>query len=65
MGYGLQFSTEVYGRKREKAVFHEYLQEHWFVLREISKHLREFTGECNLGMLYSSSLVALTLPRTT
>ena len=27
-GYGLRFSTEIYGSKREKTVFHEYLHEY-------------------------------------
>ena len=30
-----------------------------FVLTEISGSLREFTGECDLGFLYPSSLVVL------
>ena len=55
-GYGLRFSTEIYGCKREKTVFREYLQEACFVLTEIPGNLREFTGECNLGILYSSFL---------
>ena len=62
-GYGLRFSTEIYGSKREKTVFHEYLQEACFVLTEISEisgNLREFTGECNLGILYSTRNVGST-----
>ena len=46
-GYGLRFSTETYGSKREKTVFQEYLQEACFVLTDISKlsrNIREFTG---------------------
>ena len=46
-GVRLRFSTEIYGSKREKTVFHEYLQEACFVLTESSKisgNLREFTG---------------------
>ena len=31
-GYGLRFSTEIYGSKREKTVFHENPQETCFVL---------------------------------
>ena len=63
-GYGLRFYTEIYGSKREKIVFHEYLQEACFVLivqtsPKISGNLQEFTGECNLGILYSSSLLLL------
>ena len=57
-GYGLRFSMEIYGSKREKTVFREYLQEACFVSEvcEISGNLQELTGECNLGILYSSSL---------
>ena len=40
-GYGLQFSTEIYGSKREKTVFHKYLQETCFVLTEISESLQK------------------------
>ena len=53
-GYGLRFSTEIYGRKRFS---NEDIQETCFVLTEISGNLREFTGECNLGIMYSSSLL--------
>ena len=35
------FSTEIYGSKRENAIFHEYLQEACFVLTEISGSLRD------------------------
>ena len=34
-----RFSTEIYGSKREKAVFHKYLQEACFVLTETSESL--------------------------
>ena len=54
--YGVQ-APVFYGSLREKTVFHEYLQEYCFVLTDISGNLREFTGECNLGILYSSSLL--------
>ena len=54
----LREKTVFYGDLREKAVFHECLQEACFVLTEISGNLREFTGECHLGILYSSSLLA-------
>ena len=40
--------------KREKTFFHEYLQEACLVLTEspkVSGNLREFSGECNLGIL--------------
>ena len=50
-GNRLRFSTEIFGSKREKTVFHENLQEACFVLTEISENiwkLPEFTGECNL-----------------
>ena len=81
-GYLLRCSTEIYGRKRETMVFHKYLQECWFVLRDIFEHLRKPTGslsgsyrhlqtypetsgfllgECNLGILYSSSLLSAPL----
>ena len=56
-GVRLRFSTEIYGSKREKTVFHENLQEACLVLAEISGNLREFTGECYLGILYSSFLL--------
>ena len=62
-GYGLRFSTEIYGSAREKTVFHKYLQEVCFVHTEISGNLREFTGECNLGILYYSSLLVLVKAR--
>ena len=39
--YGLRFSKEIYESKQEKTVFHEYLQEHCFVLTEISKKNRK------------------------
>ena len=55
-GYGLRLSTEIYGSKRDKIVFQEYLQEYCFVPTEISEHFKEFSGECNLGILYSGSL---------
>ena len=42
--YGLRFSTEIYVSKREKTVFHKYLQETRFVLTEISGDISEFTG---------------------
>ena len=60
-GYGLRFSTEIYGSKWEKTVFHEYLQEYCFVITspKISGNLPEFTGECSLGILYSSSLLGV------
>ena len=59
--YGVRapVSTEIYGSKPEKTVFHGYLQEVCFVLTEISGNLREFTGECNLRILYSSSLLSM------
>ena len=47
------------GRKR---FFREYLQEIGFALTEVSGNLREFTAECDLGILYSSSLVHNHLP---
>ena len=40
-GYGLRFSTEIYGSKREKPFFHEYVQEARFVLTEISENLKK------------------------
>ena len=38
-GCGLQFSAEIYRSKREKTVFHEYLQGYCFVLTEISENI--------------------------
>ena len=56
--YGVR--APVFSRNlREKRVFHEYLQEACFVLTGVSGHLWELAGECNLGILYSSSLVTL------
>ena len=43
-GYGMRFSTEIYGSKREKTVFHQDLQEACFVLTEISENLRRPPG---------------------
>ena len=40
-----------------KIAFRESLREANFVLTEISGNLKEFAGECNVGILYSSSLV--------
>ena len=59
-GYGLRFSTEICGGKWERTVFHEYLQEARFLLTDISENFRkppEFSGESNLEILYSSSLL--------
>ena len=58
-GYGLRFSTEIFGSKREKTVFHETYRKPVLFLQKspkISRNLREFTGECNLGILCSGSL---------
>ena len=52
------------GNLQEKTVFHECLQEACFVLTLISESLRNLPGvkgECNLGILYFSSL--LFMPR--
>ena len=44
-GHRLRFSAVICGSKREKTVFHEYLQEACFVLRkEISESLRKPPG---------------------
>ena len=43
-GYGLQFSAENYGSKREKTVFQEYLQEACFVITGIFEDLRRPPG---------------------
>ena len=43
-GYGLRFSTDIYGSKREKTVFYEYLQQRCFFLTEISESLRRPPG---------------------
>ena len=40
-GYGLRFSAEIYGSKRENIVFREYLQEYCSVLTEISEIIRK------------------------
>ena len=55
---GLRLSMEIYGRKHEKTVVQEGLQEACFDLTQISENLRkppgicemlrEFAGECNL-----------------
>ena len=57
-GHRLRFPTK---NIREQTVFHEYLQEACFVLTNISGNLLEFTGECNLGILYPSSLLTNTV----
>ena len=56
-GYRLRFSSEIYRSDRDKTVFIENLQDTCGVLTQISGVLREFTGECNLGILSSSSLL--------
>ena len=43
-GYGLWFSMEIYGSKRERTDFHEYPQEFCFVLTEVSTKLRKPPG---------------------
>ena len=43
-GYGLRFSAEFYGSKREKTVLHEFLQEACFIVTEISEKLRKPPG---------------------
>ena len=55
MGYGLRFSTEIYGSQREKTVSTNTYRNIVFLYRNI----REFTGECHLGILLSSSLLVL------
>ena len=57
-GYGLRLSTEIYGSKRG---FLGIPTGSLFCFYRISGNLREFTGEYNLGILYSSSLLR---PRT-
>ena len=62
-GNGLWFSTNIYGSKREKTVFHKTYRKPVLFLQKASKsskisgNLREFTGECDLGILYSTSLL--------
>ena len=56
--YGVQ-TPVFYGNLWDKTVFHEYLQEACFVLTEISNNIQKVTGKCNLGILYSSSLLRL------
>ena len=65
-GCGLRFSTEIYGSKRQRTVFHECLHKDCLVLTvekspKISGNLRESTGE--LGILYSSSLLGMAVGR--
>ena len=52
----LRFSTEIYGNKQENIVFHKNLKTLLFVT-EVSGNFRDFAGTCNLGILYSSSLL--------
>ena len=60
-GCGLRFTAETCGSKREKTAFREMLQGVRFVLLQkcpnISRKLLELEGTCNLGILYSSSLL--------
>ena len=60
-GYGLRSSTEIYGSKRENRCFpiNTYRKLVLFLHKSpnVSRNMREFTGECNLGMLYYSSLL--------
>ena len=54
-GYGLRFSTEIYGNKRGEMAFQETASRKLLFLQKypkISRSLREFTGKCNLGILY-------------
>ena len=58
-GYGLRFSTGANGITGFPRIYRNlvlFLQES----PEISGNLWEFTGECNLGILYSSSLLRMT-----
>ena len=57
--YGLRFPAETYGSKREKNGFPRIPTGSLVLagISEISWHFREFTGDCNLGILYSSSLL--------
>ena len=57
-GYGLRFSAEIYGSKRFSTNTYRKLG---FVLTEITGNLREFTGECNPGILCFNSLLPLGL----
>ena len=60
--YGLRFSTEIYGSKRQKRFSTNTYRKLVLLLHKSSKisgNLREFTGYCNLGILYSSSLLKL------
>ena len=54
--YGVR-APVFYRSLREKMVFHESIQEACFILTEISGNLRQSSGECNLGILYCSSLL--------
>ena len=58
-GYGLRFSTKIYGANgRKQFSTNTYMN---IVLLQKSSNicgnLKEFTGEWNLGILYSSSLL--------
>ena len=60
--YGLWFSTEIYWNKRERTVFRKNLRNNVLFLRKspkTSRDFRELAGECNLGILYSRSLLHL------
>ena len=59
MGYGLQLSTEIYGTETGESGFPRGPTGTFFDLTEISGSLREFTGECDRGILYSSSTLTL------
>ena len=59
-GYGLRFSTESYGSKWEKNGLPRIPTGILFssCINLQKSPQREFMGECNLGILYSSSLLA-------
>ena len=56
-GYGLRFSTDIYGRKRFSTNAYRNIGLFLQKSPKVSENLREFTGECDLGILYSSSLL--------
>ena len=58
-GYGLRFSTEIYGSKRFSTNTYRSLALFLQKSPKISGNLQEFTGECNLDILYSSSLLSM------
>ena len=55
--YGLRFSTEIHGSKRFSTNIYRTNVLLLQTSPNISGNLRDLSGECNLGILYSSSLL--------